>query len=946
MIGGFFKKFLDFNKKQLDTIQKRVDEVNKLEDKARRLQDADFALETARLKKDIQVGTATLDASLPWAFALVREASRRTLGLRHFDVQLTAAVALYEGRVTEMRTGEGKTLSATPALYLRALTGRGTHLVTVNDYLARRDAGWMGGIFSLLGMTTSSIISGQSFIYDPDYKDSDLVDWRLANLRPVDRPEAYKADITYGINSEFGFDYLRDNMANEPSELAQRGYYFAIIDEADSVLIDEARTPHIISAPFDEDTSKYYQYPKIVGALDPKTHYIVDEKLRTANLTEEGITQIEKILGVTNIYEKDFNTLFHIEAALRAETLYKNDKDYIVRDGEVVIVDEFTGRLLTGRRFSEGIHQAIEAKEGVAIQRESKNLATVSLQNYFRMYEHLSGMTGTAATEAAEFAKIYNLEVVIIPTHRPLVREDGADLIYKTERGKFLAVAAEIAENYKVGRPVLIGTTSIAKNEYLSKLLTQKNIPHKLLNAKNHTEEAAIIANAGRRHAVTVATNVAGRGVDIILGGEPPNKYEINMSNKKEVAEFDKKMLKWQEEHDDVVALGGLYVIGTERHESRRIDNQLRGRAGRQGDPGRTTFYVSLEDDLMRIFGGEQITKIMNVFKFPEDQPLTHSMVSKAIEGAQSKVEGFNFDTRKNLVEYDDVLNKQREIIYTLRRKILELPEKDSVEFKKTVLDTFDEEVTALITSGAPDDSEDDSKVAARLEAELNLITNVPHAKISAYVKAKDWGGLIEYVKDVVNKEYSAREKQIGVELWSGIVRSLFLSTVDKYWTEHLTAIDSLREGIGLRAYAQLDPLVQYKNEAFTMFEQLIGDIDFEVTRRILRVQVDIARDEAQHEHHHHHHAENKKLEYQSAAAIDPYKKKREKQITSSPTSKDLTTSKKSDAKKDSSSELLQSMGITVTPPGVTKTKLGRNDPCWCGSGRKFKKCHYPQLPG
>ncbi len=446
---------------------------------------------------------------------------------------------------------------------------------------------------------------------------------------------------------------------------------------------------------------------------------------------------------------------------------------------------------------------------------------------------------------------------------------------------------------------------------------------------------------------MTVATNVAGRGVDIILGGEPLNKYEVDMSNKKEAAEFDKKMLKWQTEHDDVIALGGLYVIGTERHESRRIDNQLRGRAGRQGDPGKTTFYVSLEDDLMRIFGGEQITKIMNIFKFPEDQPLTHSMVSKAIEGAQSKVEGFNFDTRKNLVEYDDVLNKQREIIYTLRRKILELPEKDSNEFKKTVLDTFDEEVTALVTSSAPDDTEDDNKVATRLDTEFNLITNIPNGKMISYVKAKDWINLAEYVQGVIHKEYNAREKQMGIELWSSIVRSLFLQTVDKYWTEHLTAIDSLREGIGLRAYAQLDPLVQYKNEAFTMFEQLIGDIDFEVTRRILRVQVDItASGQDEHSHHHHQAAPDTQLEYQSASAIDPYKKKREKQMTSSPTSKDLTTSKKSKPQADTSGELLQSMGITVTPPGITKTKLGRNDPCWCGSGKKFKKCHYPQFPG
>lgn len=917
---NFFKKFLDYNQKQLSHYQIRVGEINDLEDKARKLKDADFKKETEKLKKEVQSGKKELNDILPWAFALVREAARRSLGLRHFDVQLIAGQALFEGKITEQKTGEGKTLSATTALYLRALMGKGAHLVTVNDYLARRDAGWMGKIFHFLGLTTAAMISEASYLYDPKHKDSSTNDWRISQLRPISRREAYEADITYGINSEFGFDYLRDNMESRSSELKQRDYYFAIIDEADSVLIDEARTPHIISAPYEQDISKYYDYARVVKTLKAETDYIIDEKARTANLTDEGIGKIEKMIGVSNIYEKDFNTLFHIEAALKAETLFKNDKDYIVRDGEVVIVDEFTGRLLSGRRFSEGIHQAIEAKENVAIQNESKTLATISLQNYFRKYEVLSGMTGTASTEAEEFNKIYKIDVIVVPTHRNMIRIDSPDMIYKTERAKYNAVIEDAIENYKKGRPVLIGTTSIEKNELVSKLLSSKNIPHQLLNAKNHEKEASTIARAGQKGMITVATNMAGRGVDIILGGDTPD-------------DKDKKAVQdWQKKHDEVVELGGLYVIGTERHESRRIDNQLRGRSGRQGDPGETRFYVALEDDLMRIFGGEQISKLMTFFNLPEDQPLTHSMVSKAIEGAQVKVEGHNFDIRKHLVDYDDVLNKQREIVYELRRKILLLLDEDKKAFKDVVFNMFNEEVEILINSQMLEDSTDDVKTAEMITQEVNLIVPADGKNILELVKKKNSEGLMKFLTEAVENEYSKKEKRLGSQVWNGVVQFVFLSTIDTYLTEHLTAIADLREGINLRGYAQLDPLVEYKNEAFKMFEKLMGDIKFEITRRIFKVEVQAAP------------AVEREMILQAPSNIDPYKT-----AEPSPTpsvKKSLPTSPK---KKEESHDQHQHdhdhdhQHIHVTPPGTASSKkLGRNDPCWCGSGKKYKKCHYP----
>lgn len=927
---NIFKKFFDYNERELNRLRKIIEEINVLEDKARDLKDNQFTKETEKLKEKLQAGAHSYNEILPWSFALVREASRRLLGERLFDVQLIAGVALHEGKVAEQKTGEGKTLSATTALYLNALTGKGSHLVTVNDYLARRDCGWMGMVFDFLGLSTSAIIADQSFIYDSNYNDSKAADWRLIHLRPISRKEAYLTDITYGINSEFGFDYLRDNMSQTADELVQRSFNYAVIDEADSILIDEARTPHIISAPYEEDVSKYYHYAKIVKQLDSKVDYKIDEKSRTANLTEAGIKKVESIIGVENIYEKDFDTLFHVEAALKAGTLFKIDKDYIVKDNQVVIVDEFTGRLLHGRRFSEGIHQAIEAKENVTIQKESKTLATISLQNYFRMYDKLAGMTGTAATEAEEFHKIYKTDVLVVPTNKPMIRQDFPDSIYKTEKGKYHAVVEEIAHNYKLGRPVLVGTTSIEKNEYLSRLLNEKGIPHELLNAKYHEKEALILAQAGKKGAITVATNMAGRGVDIILGGITPSKYQIsNIKNQKEEDGFKKERENWQKDHDEIVKLGGLYVIGTERHESRRIDNQLRGRAGRQGDPGDTRFFVALEDDLMRIFGGEQISRLMTFFNFPEDQPLSHSMVSKAIEQAQVKVEGFNFDIRKHLVDFDDVLNKQREIIYNLRRDILISLGKDINMFKETILDIFKEEINLLVNNYFSINQFYNEEEAKKIVADINFILPVEFKEIEKRIKDKSATPLIKFIEEKIAKEYQEKEHKFGKQVWNEITRVIFLSTIDKYWTEHLTSIEDLREGINLRGYAQLDPLVEYKNEAYSMFERLVSDINFEGSRRLFKVEIEERRPMVE--------TKDQPLVLKSASAIDPFTAKQ------SPPPADLTTAQpQPESSTQSQAPSAEELGFKITPPGIKAKKLGRNDPCWCGSGKKYKKCHYP----
>lgn len=911
-----FSKFLDLNQKEVVRLQGKVDAVNALAGKFSKLKKPeDFTAYTAELKNRLAQGE-TLDQLLPEAMALVREASFRAIGLRPYDVQLMAAIAFHEGKVAEQKTGEGKTLSAIPALYLNALTGKGAHLVTVNDYLARRDAGWNGPTFHMLGMTVGVIIHDKSFIFDPEYFDPTHGDNRLAHLKPVTRKEAYAADITYGTNNEFGFDYLRDNMVMITGDMAQRGHHFAIVDEVDSILIDEARTPLIISAPDMEPTQKYYEFAKLVDRLSAQTDYVIDEKHRTATLTEDGLKKVEKMLGLDNLYEKDFDTIHHLENALKARTLFIKDKEYIIRDNQVVIVDEFTGRLMPGRRWSEGIHQAVEAKEGVPIQQESKTLATISFQNYFRMYEKLGGMTGTAATEAEELQKIYKLDVVIIPTNRPMARLDHPDIIFKTTRAKYVALAEEIARIHKTGQPVLVGTTSIDKNEIVSDQLKRKGVPHQVLNAKNHEKEASIIAEAGRKGAVTIATNIAGRGVDIILGGTPPpNPKFVLGEDRLTEKQYEKEMAKWQKSHDEVVAAGGLYVIGTERHESRRIDNQLRGRSGRQGDPGASRFYLSLDDDIMRIFGGDQVAKIMSFLKIPEDEPIEHGMVSKAIEQAQVKVEGFNFDARKNVVEYDDVMNKQREIVYGLRSRVLKGEITDEEILSK--LDSHLKNTVAMYAPRGIIESEVDHVVTALVDivpfddaSQKNLIEQVRQLGTADAVN--------ELFRTIVRDVLDQRKKQVG-DQWREIVRFAYLSSIDNLWIDHLDAIDDLRSGIGLRGYGQRDPLVEYKSEAFSMFERLVAQIESEFTRRLFRIQIGTER----------------QAQRPNIIEVKPQAELPRAETASLPVSSAPTAAPPGDFMSALSS--LKAGGATNTHKTV-----GRNDPCWCGSGKKYKKCHYP----
>ena len=895
---NIFAKLLDVNQKEVNRLKKLVDEVNLWTDKAKKLKDTDFAKKTVEFKERLEKGE-TYERILPEAFSVVREASERAIGLRHYDVQLIAAVALFEGKVAEQKTGEGKTLSAVPALYLRALSGKGVHLVTVNDYLARRDAGWNGPIFDLLGLTVGSIIQEtKSFIYDPKHNDPSHGDERLAHLKPCSRKEAYSANITYGTNNEFGFDYLRDNMVSALPEMVQRGHYFAIVDEVDSVLIDEARTPLIISAPDTDPTDKYYKFAGLIDKLNADTDFKIDEKARSATLTERGIERVEKILGIENLYEKDFESIHHIENALRARALYLRDRDYVVKENQVIIVDEFTGRLMMGRRWSDGLHQAVEAKEQVKIQQESKTLATISFQNYFRMYEHLSGMTGTAATEAEEFRKIYKLDVVVIPTHRPMVRKDQSDVVYKTIRAKYGAIVAEIEEKFHLGQPVLVGTTSIEKNEIISEYLKRKKITHNVLNAKNHEKEASIISEAGKPNAVTVATNMAGRGVDIVLGGAAP---EIARTLK---GKDSKEYKKWEEAHEKVVKAGGLHVIGTERHEARRVDNQLRGRSGRQGDPGSTRFYLSLEDDLMRIFGGEQISSLMGRLKLPEDQPIENPIIGRAIEQAQVKVEGFNFDIRKNLVEFDDVANQQREIIYKLRRRVLEsenlmdeVMDKLKEQTEKNLLMSWPEGEAKpdyeRLTVGLLDIVPFDDASIKRVKEELNKRTNKESVR--------------ELTDKVIDDIHQSREKQVGESVMRQVEKYAYLGAIDHHWIDHIDQIDDLREGVRLRAYGQRDPIVEFKNEAFQLFEGLIDRIDEELSRRIFRIGVAVP-----------------KTEIPLARAQENIDKT------------DLTGL----AEKKTPEESVQQVSGSDEP----SKKLGRNDPCWCGSGKKWKRCHYPNL--
>ncbi|MEW6407465.1 MAG: preprotein translocase subunit SecA [Patescibacteria group bacterium] len=912
------KLFGDPNKRYVKRHQPIVDKINTFELEIKKLSNEKLRAKTLEFKERLKKGES-LENLLPEAFACVREASWRTTCMRHFDVQLLGGIVLHQGKIAEMKTGEGKTLVATLPLYLNALTELGCHLVTVNDYLARRDTVWMGQIYYALGLKTACITSDAAYLYDPTWENSkpqapnskldserdQIGSFKVFHeyLRPVSRQEAYRADITYGTNNEFGFDYLRDNMAWQKSDMVQKELNYAIVDEVDSILIDEARTPLIISAPAEESTQMYYQFARLVLKLRENEDYNIDEKLRAATLTEKGIAKMEKMIGIKNIYEESgTDIVHHLEQALKAHTLFHRDRDYVVKNGEIIIVDEFTGRLLPGRRYSEGLHQAIEAKEGVAVQKESQTLATITFQNYFRLYKKLAGMTGTAATSAEEFANVYKLDVIVVPTHKLMIREDLNDRIYKTELGKFKAVAEEVAERHKLGQPVLIGTTSIEKNERLSEILTRQGIPHQLLNAKNHEKEAQIIAQAGTLGAVTCATNMAGRGVDIILGGNPKNETEAKK----------------------IVEVGGLHVIGTERHEARRIDNQLRGRTGRQGDPGSTQFYVSLEDDLMRIFGGDRIKSLMDTLRVPEDQPIENPLVSRSLESAQSKVEANNFDLRKHILEYDDVMNKHREVIYKRRREIIKAGELEKFQIpnsksqinskfqisksktlKDIVFEMIEAEIEQVVSKHTTGEAEEWN--VEEIFETMRTIFPTPqdvHLKLDEIKKEgeKTSDGIrartkiIEYLVALAKTAYDEKEKNVGPEIMRQIERAVLLRTIDNLWIDHLDIMTALREGIGLRGYGQQDPLVEYKKESFGMFQKLLDAIQNQVVYTIYKVTVSLPKQSV--------------LSRQGVQT--------------------------SGAKKEESGG----------GAGVARKKVGRNDPCPCGAthpdGRpvKYKHCH------
>ncbi len=893
MIGPLLKKIVGSkNERELKRLQPIVDKINSLEAEIAALNDADLAGKTVEFRSRFAEGE-TLDSLLPEAFAVVREAGKRVLGMRHFDVQLIGGMVLHSGKIAEMKTGEGKTLVATLPSYLNALSGQGVHVVTVNDYLASRDAEWMGQIHRFLGLTVGTIVHG---------------------LTDAQRKEAYACDITYGTNNEFGFDYLRDNMKFALGDYVQRAHNFAIVDEVDSILIDEARTPLIISGPSESSSELYYTVNRVIPMLkkgeviehrDGKVgqatkeytgDFTVDEKAKSATLTEDGVAKVEKLLGVDNLYEpRNIEMLHHVNQALKAHALFKRDVDYVVKDGEVMIVDEFTGRLMPGRRWSDGLHQAVEAKEGVKIESENQTLATITFQNYFRMYDKLSGMTGTADTEAAEFHEIYKLDVMVIPTNRPMVRIDQSDVIYKTEKEKFQAVAEDVAERHKKGQPALVGTISIEKSEVLSEMLRKRGIPHNVLNAKHHEKEAEIVAQAGRKGAVTIATNMAGRGTDIILGGNPEMLARRESATAEEPeAAFTAVLPRFQEqcarEKAEVLEAGGLYICGTERHESRRIDNQLRGRSGRQGDPGESHFFLSLEDDLLRIFGSQRVAFVMDKLKIPEGEPIEHGIISKAIENAQKKVEGHNFEIRKHLIEYDDVMNRQREVIYTQRKEVLagenirETVEGIIAETAEDMVATFCPEKTP------PTDWNWESLVEDYLN-QFNFVPELPNPEAKGLGREALETRLIEQAM----ARLSAKEEDFTTPVMEHLMKVLLLQTIDSQWKDHLLSIDHLKEGIGLRGYAQRNPKEEYKREAYSLFMAMMGRIRQEIIQKLYRVQLqredDVERMEAEQR--------RRRLVLNRVGGEDQAKK----------------------------------------PVTREEDKVGRNDPCPCGSGKKYKKC-------
>ncbi|HXU87600.1 MAG TPA: preprotein translocase subunit SecA [Methylomirabilota bacterium] len=908
-----------------------VAQINALEPSLQSLDDAALRGKTDELRKRLADGAA-VDDVLSEAFAVCREAARRTLGMRHFDVQLIGGMVLHQGKIAEMATGEGKTLVATLPAYLNALGDKGVHIVTVNDYLAKRDAQWMGPLFHALGLSVGIIQHEASFTYDPAYSTADI---RMTSLRPIDRRTAYHCDITYGTNNEFGFDYLRDNMRFSLDELVQRHLHYAIVDEVDSILIDEARTPLIISGPAEESTELYYKIDRIIPRLKRAAtivegklseieeqrdgDYIVDEKSKAVSLTEQGIASCERLLNVDNLYDPQHITmLHHVQQALRAHALYKRDVDYVVNDGEVIIVDEFTGRMMPGRRWSDGLHQAVEAKENVRIERENQTLATITFQNYFRMYDKLAGMTGTAETEAEEFAKIYKLDVTVIPTNRPLLRVNAPDVVYKTEREKFDAVAKDIITRNEKGQPVLVGTVSIEKSEAVSKLLKKRGVKHEVLNAKYHEREAEIVAQAGRAGAVTIATNMAGRGTDILLGGNPDFLSKEILRKRgldPATASADERATALAEarritepEHERVVALGGLHIIGTERHESRRVDNQLRGRSGRQGDPGSSHFYLSLEDDLLRIFGSQRIQRIMERLGMEEGEPIEHRLVTRAIATAQKRVENHNFEIRKHLLEYDDVMNKQREIIYGMRRQIL-----DGESQAETIGEWMEDLVGETIDGYA-------SEAAHVEDWDLGGLTEALHRQFdlkiapAQYEEVVSHEGLEHLVGEAVKERYAERERELGEDLMRALERHEMLLVIDTQWKDHLLSIDHLKEGIGLRGYGQRDPLTEYKKEAFDLFQDMVERVKGAVVERLFKVQV--VRDAPM-----------------DLPAVTAWADARESRG-------ELPSQAGAAASIPAARPAPRPAAVPRTPTGE---KLGRNDPCYCGSGKKYKKCHLLQ---
>ncbi len=896
--------------KKIRSLEAVVPRVNALEDDFKALSDDALRGKTGEFRQRLEKGE-DLDDLLPEAFAATREAASRAIGQRHFDVQIMGGAALHKGQIAEMRTGEGKTLTATSAVYLNALWGEGVHLVTVNDYLAKRDSEWMGQVYRFLGMSTGLIQS---------------------NMSPAERKPAYAADITYGTNNEFGFDYLRDNMVTELDRLVQRGHYMAVVDEVDSILVDEARTPLIISGSVQESPKWYQQFARIAPRLQRDEHYEVDEKKRTIAISEAGVATVEQILGIENLYDHvNVDMVHHLQAAIRAKELYKRDVEYIVQHGEVLIVDEHTGRTLPGRRYSEGLHQAIEAKEGVRIKEENQTLATITLQNYFRMYDKLAGMTGTAQTEAAEFSHIYKLDVAVIPTNRPMIRKDEEDLIYKTEDAKWNAVADDLKERHEKGQPVLIGTVSIEKSEHLSRLLSKRGIPHSVLNAKHHAKEASIVAQAGRLGAVTVATNMAGRGVDIILGGNPEGMAQSEMTaagwdneayvldlypeedRRQYEEEFQPLLEKFKEqtasEHEEVVARGGLYVLGTERHESRRIDNQLRGRSGRQGDPGESRFYLSLEDDMMRLFASERIAGMMDKLKIPDDVPIEAKIVSKAILRAQTQVEGMNFEIRKNVLKYDEVMDKQRHIIYEERRKILE-----GEDFHDQALELITDVVSQAVAENANAELVPEEWDWEQLFARAREIFPTNLKPEGFDLETTSYDDVLEAFLEDALKVYEQREQELGKDALRQIERLVLLNVIDNRWREHLYEMDYLQEGIGLRAVGQRDPLVEYQREGFDMFVQMQYTIKEDFARYIFHVEA--VREEEQRP--------------------APTKMREERRQIPMANMTPSTGPGEVDGRAHPPAE---GQEVAVIEQ-ARSDKVPRNAPCPCGSGKKYKQCH------